>query len=106
MELNTLLKRYETLLSGNLARIKCFSQMILGLIISGNVQQHKCSLGFQGEVLQESTCRKIRRFLAQFSFSKAEMAKALVSMMGLSGPMGLSLDRTNWKFGILDINFL
>ena len=106
MELNTLLDKYQTLFTGNLARIKCFTQMILGLIISGNVQQHKCSLGFKGEALQESTCRRIRRFLAKFSFGKVEMAKALVSMMGLSGPMGLSLDRTNWKFGILDINLL
>lgn len=106
MELNTLLKRYETLFSGNLARIKCFTQMILGLIISGNIQQHKCSLGFQGKAHQESTCRRIRRFLSKFSFSKSEIAKALVSMMGLSGPMGLSLDRTNWKFGNLEINFL
>lgn len=106
MELNTLLKIYETLLSGNLARIKCFTQMILGLIISGNIQQHKCSLGFQGNAHQESTCRRIRRFLSKFSFGKAEIAKALVLMIGLSGPMGLSLDRTNWKFGILEINLL
>ncbi len=47
MELNTLPKKYENLLSCTLARKKCFSQMILGLIISGNVQQHNCSLDFQ-----------------------------------------------------------
>ncbi|HQS84791.1 MAG: hypothetical protein B7Y25_07705 [Alphaproteobacteria bacterium 16-39-46] len=76
MQINTLLKRYQTLFGGNLARIKCFTQLILGVIISGNVQQHKCSLGFQGKSSQESTCRRIRRFLSQFSFCKAEIAKA------------------------------
>ena len=80
--------------------------MILGLLISGNVQQHKCSLGFQGKANQESTCRRIRRFLSQFSFCKEEIAKALVLMSGHSGPMRLSLDRTNWKFGCLNINLL
>ena len=69
MGLNTVLKTDKSILSGNLARIKCFSQMILGFMISGNVQKHKCSLGFQGEVLQESTCPEIRRFLSKFSFT-------------------------------------
>ena len=106
MQINTLLKKYQTLFGGNLARVKCFTQMILGIIISGNVQQHKCSLGFQGKSHQESTCRRIRRFLSQFSFCKADIAKALVLMLSLSGPMRLSLDRTNWKFGCLEINLL
>lgn len=106
MELNTLLERYSTLFDWNLARVKCFTQMILGLIVSANVQQHKCSLGFQGKTKQESTCRRIRRFLSQFGFCKAQIAKALVSILGLSGPMQLSLDRTNWKFGCIDINLL
>ncbi len=35
MDLNTLLDRYQTLLSWNLARTKCFVSMIIGLIASG-----------------------------------------------------------------------
>ena len=106
MEINTLLNAYQNLFNWNLARIKCFTQMILGLLISGNVQQHKCSLGFQGNAVQESICRRIRRFLSQFSVCQEDVAKALVSIIGLSGPMQLALDRTNWKFGRLDINLL
>jgi hypothetical protein len=45
MDLNTLLTQYQTLLPWNLARLKCFVQIIFGIIIASNVQQHKCALG-------------------------------------------------------------
>ncbi|MDP4154874.1 MAG: hypothetical protein Q8929_04480, partial [Bacillota bacterium] len=41
MDLNTLLNHYKTLLPWNRARIKCFAQIIFGMIIASNVQQHK-----------------------------------------------------------------
>ena len=80
--------------------------MILGLIISSSVQQHKCSLGFEGATKQESVCRRIRNFLGKFTFDSNQMARALVSLCSITGALHLSLDRTNWKFGCIDINLL
>lgn len=106
MDLNTLLNDYQTLLPWNLARIKCFVQIILGLIVAGNVQQHKCALGFTGASKQESICRRIRNFLSQFVFEPADIARSLIKICKLKGKLHLAIDRTNWKFGCVDINLL
>ena len=106
MDLNTLLHHYKNLLPWNLARLKCFVQIILGVIIASNVQQHKCSLGFTSPAKQDSTCRRIRNFLSKFSFDPADIARALVEICKLKGPLHLAIDRTNWKFGCIDINLL
>ena len=106
MDLNTLLNHYQTLLPWNLARIKCFAQIIFGMIIASNVQQHKCALGFTNSAKQDSTCRRIRNFLGKFSFDPADIARALVEICQLKGTLDLAIDRTNWKFGCIDINLL
>ncbi len=106
MDLTALLERYQTLLPWNLARTKCFVSMILGVIVSGSVQQHKTTLGFAGISKQKSVCARIRHFLKAFNFSAADYARAILEMTGLKGSLTLSLDRTNWKFGRVDINLL
>jgi hypothetical protein len=106
MDLNALLSQYQTLFPWNLARLKCFVQIILGLIIASNVQQHKCSLGFTTSAKQDSVCRRIRRFLSNFAFDPSDIARALVDISQLKGPLHLAIDRTNWKFGCIDINLL
>ena len=81
-------------------------QIIVGLIVAGNVQQHKCALGFRGSAKQESICRRIRNFLSKFTFEPSDIAHALVEICGLKDPFHLAIDRTNWKFGCVDINLL
>ena len=106
MDLNALLKRYQTLLPWNLSRTKCFVNMILGMIASGSVQQHKTALGFTGSAKQDSVCARIRNFLKFFDFNFSDYALAILEMTQLKGPLILALDRTNWKFGRIDINLL
>lgn len=106
MDLSALLKRYQTLFPWNLARTKCFVSMILGMITSGSVQQHKTALGFTGRAKQKSVCTRISNFLRHFPFNFTDYARAIVTMSNLKGPLFLALDRTNWTFGRLDINLL
>lgn len=106
MDLNALLKRYQTLLPWNLSRTKCFVNMILGMIASGSVQQHKTALGFTGPAKQDSVCARIRNFLKSFDFNFSDYASAIMEMAQLKGSLLLALDRTNWKFGRIDINLL
>ena len=80
--------------------------MILSLIISSSVQQHKCSLGFEGASKQDSICRPIRNFLGKFTFDASDMAWSFVDICELKVPPHLAIDRTNWKFGYVDINLL
>ena len=106
MKSNTLLETYTTLLSWNLARTKCFVGMILGMVSSGSVQQHKTAIGFSGSATQASGCARIRDFLKNFTFNFADYAKAVVTISQLNGPFDLVIDRTNWKFGRTNINLL
>ena len=53
-----------------------------------------------------SICTRIRNFLRDFSINEGEFSQALIKISGLEGPYTLALDRTNWKFGCLHINFL
>jgi len=106
MDLNTLLNQYQSLLPWNLARIKCFVQIILGIIIASNVQQHKCAIGFTTLAKQDSVCRRIRNFLSKFAFDPSDMARALVEISQRKGLLHLAIDRTNWKFGGININLL
>jgi transposase len=55
---------------------------------------------------QDSTCRRIRNFLSKFTFDPADIAHALVEICKLKGSLHLAIDRTNWKFGCIDINLL
>jgi hypothetical protein len=73
---------------------------------SGSVQQHKTAIGFPGSAVQKSVCERIRGFLKDFTFNYGDIAKALVDISGVQGPFDLALDRTNWKFGCMDINLL
>jgi Transposase DDE domain len=106
MNHNTLLKTYTTLLPWNLARRKCFVSMILGMVSSGSVQQHKTAIGFSGYATQSSVCARIRDFLRNFTFDFVDIAKAVVTISEAQGPFDLVIDRTNWKFGRRDINLL
>ena len=80
--------------------------MILGMITLGSVQQHKTALGFTGAAKQKSVCTRISNFLKTFDFNFSEYAQAILEMAGLKGSLILALDRTNWKFGRIDINLL
>lgn len=75
MKSNTILETYTTLLPWNLARTKCFVSMILGMVSSGSVQQHKAAIGFPGPVAQSSVCARIRDFLKNFTFDFVRIAK-------------------------------
>lgn len=80
--------------------------MIIGLIASGSVQQHKTALGFMGSAKQASICARIRNFLKSFDLNFSDYAKAVVAIAQLKGALSLVLDRTNWKFGRIEINLL
>jgi hypothetical protein len=87
MDLTTLLERYQTLFPWNLARTKFFVSMILGMIASGSVQQHKTALGFTGTAKQKSVCTRISNFFKTFDFDFSDYAQAILEMAQLKGPL-------------------
>jgi len=88
------------------ASIKLITQIIFGLLQVRDVNLTQLALTIEG-VEQESRYKKLQRFFTNFELSYTALARLLVKISGVeSDKWLLALDRTNWKFGKMDINIL
>lgn len=55
---------------------------------------------------EDSAYRRIQRFFLNFSFKETDLVSLIISILGVPWPYFLSMDRTNWKFGKVNINIL
>ena len=107
MNLKSLILRITQSLDWHPERCLTFSSLVVGLINHNNVQHHALSLGFKGATPLKSRLERIRRFFAKQVFDYGAFARAMVLGLFKQIPkMHLILDRTNWKFGKKDINYL
>ncbi len=86
-------------------RLDFMARFILGLIQVKTVNLTQIALAFNGQVKSESNYRRIQRFFEQFSFDKQVISQWLIAQLPQEA-LVLCLDRTNWKFGKVDINIL
>ncbi|NME69766.1 IS4 family transposase, partial [Flammeovirga aprica JL-4] len=70
------------------------------------VNYNKLAQGFPKELDLSSHLRRIQRFFAEVTFDEKDFSKLLSKMIPVKGKYKLSMDRTNWKFGSLNINLL
>lgn len=90
----------------NLAHIKCLSMLICALCTVHTVCLSKLAGAFDGMASRDSSMRRIQRFLSQATLDMSVLARFLMSLVPVDGPYTLAMDRTNWRFGKLDINAL
>ena len=102
-ELRTILGRE---LPYHKARISCLSYLIMALIKVQSVNFQRLATGFDTGAKVESNHRRIQRFFKEFTFCPYLYALLLSKMLPVEGKYGLSLERTNWKFGARNINIL
>jgi hypothetical protein len=89
------------------ASIKLIEQIIFGLIKVRDVNLTQLALTIEGKGNQASRYRKLQRFFANVTLSWTGIANLIVKMVGIESEKWLlAIDRTNWKFGKLDINIL
>jgi hypothetical protein len=88
------------------ARITFVSQFLIALIRVRTVNFTEIATAFCGEAKPESHYRRIQRFFKDFSLSRVQVAAAVTKWLPLGDKWVLCLDRTNWKFGSLNINIL
>lgn len=88
----------------NKARVKLIAMMIMALTKVQSVNFNKLSKAFDTESQADSSLRRIQRFIAEFSLDSNLVAKLIFSLLPHKENLTLSIDRTNWKFGKLDIN--
>ena len=88
----------------NLARIKFISMFVIALCKVQTVGFEKLSNAFDTSAKSDSSLRRIQRFIAEYYLDSNLVAKFIFSLLPEKDNLTLTIDRTNWKFGQIDIN--
>lgn len=86
----------------NLARLKCLTLLIEGLLVSQTVNLASVASGLRGSAQIESHYMRLQHFMKEVAFDYGPLARLLAEVMGWT----VILDRTNWQFGKAHINIL
>ncbi len=90
----------------NLARIKLLAFVLHALCVVQTVSLHKIASAMPTCVERDSNLRRLQRFLAGYALNLDIIAKVIFALLPVKSGLVLSLDRTNWKFGEVNINIL
>jgi hypothetical protein len=89
------------------ARIGFLAQFLLALLKVRSVNLAELATGFGGKAKVDSHYKRLQRFFRAFEIDQDGLARLLVRLVPVGdGPWRLTMDRTNWQFGKVDINFL
>ena len=89
----------------NRARIGCIVPLLIGIIQLGTVNLVKIASTFPGEAQPHSHYKRLQRLFREFSLELNLIAQFIAHLLPLD-QFKLTLDRTNWKLGKININFL
>jgi hypothetical protein len=88
----------------HLARVKLIALFVIALCKVNTVSFPKLANSFDSYALGKSSLRRIQRFIAEFSLCPDLIACLVFSLLPEQVGLRLTIDRTNWKFGKVDIN--
>ena len=89
------------------ARIGFLAQFLLALFKVRSVNWAELATGWGGTAPVDSHDKRLQRFFRSFEIDPDLWARLLVRLVPVGdGPWRLTLDRTHWTFGAVDINFL
>lgn len=90
----------------HLARKKLICKLILALCQVQTVNFERLASCFDTEAKKDSSLRRIQRFFASYILDKDMVARIVFELIPKDKKVGLTMDRTNWKFGQTNINIL
>ncbi|MDX1904673.1 MAG: IS4 family transposase [Thermonemataceae bacterium] len=107
-EHSELYKVLQTKLEGfHQSRLKFLVLFLIALLKVQTVCLTKLANGFSGKAIKKSKVRRIQRFLADFDLDFNVLARLLWSFLGFDRQkVVLLMDRTNWQFGVKEVNIL
>ena len=86
------------------SRRKFIEKVIPAIVKASSVTLRRIASAVESSAEVDSIVRRLQRLLAAESFDQAQVAKFIVSFLGIEGPMTIAIDRTNWKFGKTPVN--
>ncbi len=88
-------------------RSDCLAQIVQAMLLVKTVNFTQIAASFVTDALIDSCYKRIQRFFRFFTFDAKSITEMVMTLFQLRGKKWvLILDRTNWKFGKLDINIL
>ena len=99
-------QKLSNILNWNGKRIDFLARFMLALISVRTVNLAEIALAFGGQAQVESKYKRLQRFLKDFELNYDLIAELIVNLIPVNPPWYLTIDRTNWKFGRIDINIL
>lgn len=103
-ELTTILNQH---FHWNKARMACFVGMLIALMSVSTVNLTQLALIFPSRAQIPSRYRRIQRFFSGHWIDYNDVARFIMKLFGFTETdFYLSLDRTNWKWGGVNINLL
>ena len=88
------------------ARQDFIAHFVLGLLQCRDVQFCEVASQMDTKAQNASNLRRIQMFFAEYKLDYRQVAVLLILMLPESRHWHLSIDRTNWQFGDVDINYL
>ena len=89
----------------NQTRIYCIIYLIIGIIQMRTVNLAKIAATFPGNVQPASHYKRLQRLFGRFSLDLDQVARFVARLVPVL-QFKLTLDRTNWKCGHVNINYL
>ena len=105
-EINLLIKYLKPHLNWNQARIIFLAQFLIALIKAGSVNLSRIAPKFIGSADSSSHYKRLQRFFRSYEFDHEDILYLVLTILRIPTPWVLCLDRTNWKFGSININIL
>jgi hypothetical protein len=103
-ELTTILNQH---FHWNKARMACFVGMLIALMSVTTVNLTQLALTFPSRAQIPSRYRRMQRFFSTHWLDYNDVAHFIMKLFGFTdADFYLSLDRTNWKWGCVNINLL
>ncbi len=96
---------FKEFFNWNRARINCIIPLLLAMIQLGTVNLAKIAQAFPGTAKVDSHYKRLQRLFREFSLELDLIAQFIAYLLPLDEWM-LTLDRTNWKLGKINLNFL
>ena len=90
----------------NLARIKFVTLFILALCKTRKVTYTALAIAFDNKTCKDSNVKRIRNFMKAANFTMELVSKLRFKLVPEKENLTLIMDRTNWKFGEVNINIL
>lgn len=88
------------------ARVALLALFLVALFRVQTVNLGKLASVFANQAQSESNHKRLTRFFREFDMDLDTIARAVASWSQIPQPWVLSLDRTNWSFGKVNINIL